>query len=132
MIDGFGGFFRQNPYQKFLSYALFDLFVSSFLYGLYLYLTYLWGAPKLTMMALYCAGVSIVFLANRRFTFRHAKGRVPFAHFMQVDVRRVPFVEQFDAIGALDVLEHIKEDEAVLAQLHSALKPGGVLLLTVP
>ena len=44
----------------------------------------------------------------------------------------MPFVEEFDAIGAFDVLEHIKEDESVLAQLHSALMPGGVLLLTVP
>jgi SAM-dependent methyltransferase len=44
----------------------------------------------------------------------------------------VPFVEEFDAIGAFDVLEHIEEDETVLAQLHYAIKPGGVLLLTVP
>jgi len=62
----------------------------------------------------------------------HAAERVPSAHFMQMDARRVPFLEEFDAIGAFDVLEHIKEDETVLAQLHSAIKPGGVLLLTVP
>lgn len=62
----------------------------------------------------------------------HAAERVPSAHFMQMDARRVPFVEEFDAIGAFDVLEHIKEDETVLAQLHNAIKPGGVLLLTVP
>jgi len=62
----------------------------------------------------------------------YAAERVPSAHFMQMDARRVPFLEEFDAIGAFDVLEHIKEDETVLAQLHSAIKPGGVLLLTVP
>ncbi|WP_405120871.1 class I SAM-dependent methyltransferase [Pseudomonas leptonychotis] len=61
-----------------------------------------------------------------------AAARVPSAKFMQMDARRVPFVDEFDAIGAFDVLEHIEEDEAVLAQLHSALKPEGVLLLTVP
>ncbi|AOW15450.1 methyltransferase [Hydrogenophaga crassostreae] len=62
----------------------------------------------------------------------HAKVRVPTAHFMQMDARQVPFRDEFDAIGAFDVLEHIEEDEAVLAQLHCALKPDGVLLLTVP
>ena len=62
----------------------------------------------------------------------YAAERVPSAHFMQMDARRVPFVEEFDAIGAFDVLEHIEEDEKVLAQLHGAIKPGGVLLLTVP
>jgi len=71
---------------------------------------------------------SEIFLAG----LSHAAERVPSAHFMQMDARRVPFVEEFDAIGAFDVLEHIKEDETVLAQLHSAIKPGGVLLLTVP
>lgn len=62
----------------------------------------------------------------------HAAARVPSAKFMQMDARHVPFVDEFDAIGAFDVLEHIEEDETVLAQLHSALKPEGVLLLTVP
>lgn len=62
----------------------------------------------------------------------YAARRVPSAHLMQMDARRVPFVDEFDAIGAFDVLEHIKEDETVLAQLHSAIKPGGILLLTVP
>lgn len=71
---------------------------------------------------------SEIFLAG----LSYAAKRVPSAHFMQMDARRVPFVEEFDAIGAFDVLEHIKEDETVLAQLHSALKPGGILLLTVP
>ena len=62
----------------------------------------------------------------------YAAKRVPSAHFMQMDARSVPFVEEFDAIGAFDVLEHIKEDELVLTQLQNALMPGGVLLLTVP
>lgn len=62
----------------------------------------------------------------------HAAERIDSANFMQMDARHVPFVDEFDAIGAFDVLEHIEEDEAVLAQLHRALKPGGVLLLTVP
>lgn len=62
----------------------------------------------------------------------HAAERVPSAHFMQMDARHVPFIDEFDAIGAFDVLEHINEDEIVLSQLHRAMKPGGVLLLTIP
>ena len=39
---------------------------------------------------------------------------------------------EFDVVGAFDVLEHIEEDERVLAEIHAALRPGGGLLLTVP
>jgi len=49
-----------------------------------------------------------------------------------MDGRYIPFVDEFDSIGAFDVLEHIEEDEQVLGQMHSALKLGGVMLLTVP
>lgn len=62
----------------------------------------------------------------------HAAIRVPDAQFMQMDARRVPFVDEFDTIGIFDVLEHIEEDSTVLKQLHKSLKPGGTLLLTVP
>ncbi len=63
---------------------------------------------------------------------KFAAGRLPNAEFMQMDARRIPFSAQFDVLGAFDVLEHIEEDEAVLAQFHKTLKPGGHLLLTVP
>lgn len=63
---------------------------------------------------------------------RFAAERVPRAEFLQLDARRMPFEQEFDAIGAFDVIEHIAEDEAVLAQMRRALKPGGHLLLTVP
>jgi len=61
-----------------------------------------------------------------------AAARVPGASFLQMDARRMPFDREFDAIGAFDVIEHIAEDEVVLAQMHRALRPGGSLLLTVP
>jgi len=54
-----------------------------------------------------------------------AAEREPAADFMQMDARHIPFIDEFDVIGAFDVLEHIKEDEQVLAQMYSALKPGG-------
>ncbi|WP_445368666.1 class I SAM-dependent methyltransferase [Methylomonas sp. BW4-1] len=61
-----------------------------------------------------------------------AAKRVPSANLMQMDARQIPFMDEFDAIGAFDVLEHIKEDELVLSQIRKALKSKGVLLLTVP
>lgn len=61
-----------------------------------------------------------------------AAARLPHADLMQMDARLIPFADEFDAVGAFDVLEHIEEDETVLEQLHKALKPGGLLLLTVP
>jgi SAM-dependent methyltransferase len=61
-----------------------------------------------------------------------AAARLPSAKFMQMDARQIPFSEEYDAIGAFDVLEHIKEDEDVLNQARKALKPGGLLLVSVP
>lgn len=61
-----------------------------------------------------------------------ASERVPQADFLQLDARDMPFTEEFDALGAFDVIEHIQEDEAALAQMYRALKPGGLLMLTVP
>ncbi|QWE93847.1 MULTISPECIES: class I SAM-dependent methyltransferase [unclassified Cupriavidus] len=61
-----------------------------------------------------------------------ARARLPAIEFMQMDARRIPFVEEFDVMGAFDVLEHIEDDRAVLRQMFEALKPGGTVLLTVP
>jgi trans-aconitate methyltransferase len=58
--------------------------------------------------------------------------RVPSATLIQVDGRQIPYRDEFDLIGAFDVLEHIEEDEAVLAELRAALEPEGRLILTVP
>jgi SAM-dependent methyltransferase len=62
----------------------------------------------------------------------YAAKRVPKAEFMQMDARRIPFKSHFDAVGVFDVLEHIAEDEKVLAQIYRAIKPGGAIVLTVP
>jgi SAM-dependent methyltransferase len=50
---------------------------------------------------------------------------------LQMDARRLPYVDEFDVIGAFDVLEHIEEDEAVLQQMWQALRPAGGVILTV-
>lgn len=61
-----------------------------------------------------------------------AAERVPTATFYQMDARSIPFRSEFEAIGAFDVLEHIAEDETVLAEVGKALVPGGTFLATVP
>lgn len=71
---------------------------------------------------------SEIFIAGLGF----AAARLPSAKFMQMDARNIPFENDFDVIGAFDVLEHIKEDDEVLKQMHAALKPNGLILLTVP
>jgi len=61
-----------------------------------------------------------------------ASARVPGATLFQMDARAIPFENEFDVIGAFDVLEHIEEDERVLAQMYQAVVPGGNIILTVP
>ncbi|NCC40950.1 MAG: class I SAM-dependent methyltransferase [Gammaproteobacteria bacterium] len=62
----------------------------------------------------------------------HARARVPNALFRQLDARTIQEVGVWDVIGAFDVIEHIAEDELVLANMARALVPGGWLLVTVP
>ena len=61
-----------------------------------------------------------------------AARRLPSASLFQMDARNIPFREEFDVIGAFDVLEHIQEDERVLAEMERAVKRGGGILITVP
>ena len=51
---------------------------------------------------------------------------------VRADVRKLPFCAAFDLIGLFDVLEHLPDDNQVLRELHSVLRPHGVLILTVP
>lgn len=61
-----------------------------------------------------------------------AAARVPSAQFSQMDARHIPFRDEFDVIGAFDVLEHIEDDEAVISEVGRALRPGGGFLVSVP
>ena len=61
-----------------------------------------------------------------------AATRMPEVELFQMDARRIPFREEFDVIGAFDVLEHVKQDEEVLAQMYQATRKGGGILITVP
>ncbi len=61
-----------------------------------------------------------------------AAHRVPRASLFQMDARNIPFRDEFDVIGAFDVLEHIQEDEQVLEEMFRATKQGGGIVVTVP
>lgn len=61
-----------------------------------------------------------------------AQERVPSAAFAQIDIRRLPYVEEFDVVCALDVLEHVDEDGPALQQIADALRPGGGVVISVP
>ncbi len=51
----------------------------------------------------------------------------------QAKADRLPFRDGcFDLVCALDLLEHLNEDKAALAEAFRVLRPGGLLLVTVP
>ena len=77
-----------------------------------------------------CAALygSEIFVSGLRFSAE----RLEAANLMQMDARNIPYHEEFDVIGAFDVLEHIKEDGQVLEQIYNALKIKGIFLVTVP
>lgn len=70
---------------------------------------------------------SEIHLVALPFARRRTRGEL-----FQMDARQIPFFAEYDVVGAFDVLEHVAEDEAVLAQVFQATRPGGGILLTVP
>lgn len=60
------------------------------------------------------------------------KTRVPRASLYQFDALAIPFRQEFDVIGAFDVVEHIEDDQGALQEIRQALRPGGGVILTVP
>jgi SAM-dependent methyltransferase len=61
-----------------------------------------------------------------------ASKRLERAQLIQMDARNIPFEDEFDVVGAFDVIEHIEDDELVLRQMYKALRAGGGVILTVP
>jgi SAM-dependent methyltransferase len=52
---------------------------------------------------------------------------------VRADARQLPFEDaEFDVVIAAEVLEHIAEDGAAIAELRRVLRPGGQLAVTVP
>ncbi len=63
---------------------------------------------------------------------RSAREQCPSVELIQMNASAIPFADEFDTIGAFDVIEHIKDDMTVLHGICKALKPAGQLVLTVP
>lgn len=61
-----------------------------------------------------------------------AARRNPDAEFVQMDAQSIPYVDEFDVAAAFDVLEHIADDERVIANVFTAVRPGGLFIATVP
>lgn len=59
--------------------------------------------------------------------------RLPHIPLLQFDLRRCPLPDAcVDGVTALNVLEHIDDDRAALANIARILKPGGVAHIEVP
>ena len=70
---------------------------------------------------------SEVFAEGIKFARKRTKAKL-----FQMDVRAISFKNEFDVIGAFDVIEHIEEDEIAIQVMYEAMKPGGGIILTVP
>jgi SAM-dependent methyltransferase len=50
----------------------------------------------------------------------------------QVDLLNLRWRERWDAAFLLDVLEHLPDDQSAMCQVAAALKPGGLVFVTMP
>lgn len=80
------------------------------------------ACPQLTLYG------SEIFTAGLGF----AAQRLSRTELFQMDARQIPFENEFNVVGAFDVLEHIKEDTTVLSQMYRVTTNGGGIILTVP
>ena len=55
-----------------------------------------------------------------------------FATRYQIDLLDLGWCEEWDIVFLLDVLEHIRNHEEVLRQVHRSMRPGGLLFVTTP
>ena len=65
-------------------------------------------------------------------TLSVARDRVPDATFFQADIRNLPYTEEFDVVCALDVIEHLDEDDLAVEEIARSVRPGGGVIFAVP
>jgi SAM-dependent methyltransferase len=62
-----------------------------------------------------------------------AKLRGRNAHVVLGEVTSLPFADDaFDLVCALDIIEHVDDDDGALSELSRVAKPGGTLLISTP
>ena len=100
------------------------------------------GYKNKKMLEVGCGGGNIInFLKNKGINIegadvffeglQFARKRVN-TNFYQINIKDIPFENEFDIIGIFDVLEHIQEEDKILVNLYKALKPEGYLFVAVP
>lgn len=70
-----------------------------------------------------------------RVALRVARRRVKSSRvaFLRYDGHNLPFADaSFDAVSMLDVLEHVRDRQALIAEIVRVLRPGGTWTVTVP
>lgn len=85
------------------------------------------GGLARSLPDLRCVGLDLGLEALER-----ARRDVSQLEVVHADARCLPYRDEFDLAGAFDVLEHLNDDEQILANLHQALRPGGGLVVSVP
>jgi SAM-dependent methyltransferase len=61
------------------------------------------------------------------------RARLPWLRIIEGDAAALPIRDRCaDAVLLLDVLEHLAEPDRAIAEAHRVLRPGGVLILSVP
>ena len=84
---------------------------------------------NLDHLAQYAAPVGTDF-SEEALRFCRARGHV---RLCKADAAALPFHDQqFDIITALDVIEHLDDDFDALVELRRTLRPGGLLIVSVP
>ncbi len=77
-------------------------------------------------------GYRIAGLDLRPEGLRSTRNDLPAALLIQAEATHLPLAaETFEAVLMLDVMEHV-DDRALLREIGAVLKPGGILVLTVP
>lgn len=78
-------------------------------------------------------GAEIVGADTIRTALERVGAALPGVPLLQMDLLSCPLPGgQFDAVVALNVLEHIEDDSRALSQIARLLKPGGVFVVEVP
>jgi ubiquinone/menaquinone biosynthesis C-methylase UbiE len=79
------------------------------------------------------AACKAIALDDHQESLEIAREKLSAAHVVEGLCTQIPFEENsIDAITALDVLEHVEHDHLAIKEFARVLKPGGILIVTVP
>jgi SAM-dependent methyltransferase len=91
------------------------------------------GAGSGAFAAEMCGSAQVVAMDDHQESLRLLGDRVSKISTVGGSCVKIPFPSNcFDIVTALDVLEHIPDDRAAATEMLRVLKPGGLLVLTVP